>query len=94
VAARSLVVTRSRRLRPNTAYQIRLHWEEISADKPPELVRDLLARIVEKVTLHYDEAGQVDSLGRSRRPLSHIDVTFRPEVAHLFGSGCNRSPHK
>jgi DNA invertase Pin-like site-specific DNA recombinase len=61
--------------------------EEVIAERPPELVRDLLARIVEKVTLHFGEPGEPDACGHRRRPLDHIEVTFRPEVAHLFGAG-------
>jgi site-specific DNA recombinase len=61
--------------------------EEVIADKPPELVRDLLARIVEKVTLHFE----ADPAGGRKHPLSHLDVTFRPEVAHLFATGAGRA---
>jgi DNA invertase Pin-like site-specific DNA recombinase len=75
----------ARRLRDALAEMGRL--EEVIADKPPELVRDLLGRIVEKVTLHFAEPGEPDATGHRRRPLDHIDVTFRPEVAHLFATG-------
>jgi site-specific DNA recombinase len=61
--------------------------EEVIADKPAELVRDLLARIVEKITLYFEEPGEPNAAGQRLRPLSHIDVTFRPEVAHLFCAG-------
>jgi hypothetical protein len=61
--------------------------EEVIADKPPELVRDLLGRVVEKVTLHFGEPGAPDARGHRRRPLDHLEVTFRPEVAHLFTTG-------
>jgi DNA invertase Pin-like site-specific DNA recombinase len=61
--------------------------EEVIATKPPDLVRDLLSRVVEKVTLHFTEPGEPDAMGLRRRALSHLEVTFRPEVAHLFGAG-------
>lgn len=64
--------------------------EEIISSKPPELVRDLLSRIVEKVELHFEPPGKADAIGRRRKALAYIDVTFRPEVAHLFCAGTSQ----
>jgi site-specific DNA recombinase len=80
-------VTREEASRMREALTDMGRLEEVIADKPPELVRDLLGRIVEKVTLHFEEPRSPDAIGRRKRPLSHIDVTFRPEVAHLFTAG-------
>jgi hypothetical protein len=85
--SRQVSVEEARRMREALADLGRL--EEVIADKPPELVRDLLSRIVEKVTLHFAAPGKPDAIGRRKRPLSHMDVTFRPEVAHLFRTGCS-----
>jgi hypothetical protein len=60
--------------------------EEVIAEKPPELVRDLLGRIVERVTLHFTTAGAVWKNGRYWRPLARIEVDFLPEVSHLFNA--------
>jgi DNA invertase Pin-like site-specific DNA recombinase len=85
--AREVSAKQARRMREALADLGRL--EDVIAQRPPDLVRDLLARIVEKVTLHFAGPGPADSIGRRKRPLSHIDVTFRPEVAHLFIAGFN-----
>jgi DNA invertase Pin-like site-specific DNA recombinase len=77
--ARQVSQTEAQRMREALADLGRL--ESIITEKPPELVRDLLQRVVKQVTLHFDAAAA------SPGKLARIDVAFRPEVAHLFTAG-------
>jgi hypothetical protein len=63
--------------------------EENIATAPPTAVRNALAGIVKKVTLHF---GEGKPLGGNRRRcvLESLDVELQPEVANLFGSGNSR----
>jgi DNA invertase Pin-like site-specific DNA recombinase len=63
--------------------------EETIATSPAAEVRDALAGLVEKVTLHFDH-GRTLKDGRLRTELAYIDIDLRPEAAHLLGSGCTR----
>jgi DNA invertase Pin-like site-specific DNA recombinase len=82
---RRVSLEEARRMREALASIGRL--EELFAQEDPALVRDVVSRIVEKVTLHFADAGPADSLGRVKRRLDYLDVTFRPELSHLFTAG-------
>jgi site-specific DNA recombinase len=63
--------------------------EELIAGATPEKVRTLLGRWVEKVTLYF-EPPRPRKDGRGRNVLSHIDIDFTAEAAHLLPSGGRR----
>jgi hypothetical protein len=61
--------------------------EEAIAEAPPDVARDLLGGLVDKVTLHFRH-GKVFRDGRRRRTtLTALEVALRPDVAELLGTG-------
>src|SRR5262249_35760349 len=62
--------------------------ERTIREKPAKEVRDVLSQWVEKVTLYYQPPRRMKD-GRGRNVLSEIEVLFREDVLHLFGSGTN-----
>jgi DNA invertase Pin-like site-specific DNA recombinase len=63
--------------------------EETITTAPAAEVRDALAGLVEKVTLHFDHSRKLKD-GRLRTELAYIDIELHPEAAHLFPTGCTR----
>jgi DNA invertase Pin-like site-specific DNA recombinase len=63
--------------------------EETIAGASPAKVRTLLSRWVERVTLHFEPPRRMRD-GRSRNVLSHIDIDFTDEVAHLLPGAATR----
>jgi hypothetical protein len=62
------------------------------AEATPAEVRDLLAGVVTKITLHFEHGEQL-SRGRRRTRFASLEVDFHPEVAdYLLGPGNTHSP--
>jgi DNA invertase Pin-like site-specific DNA recombinase len=58
--------------------------EKVILEAPPDRVRDALAGLAERITLHFDHGPPMKD-GRRRAYLRSVEVALVPEVAHLFG---------
>jgi site-specific DNA recombinase len=58
--------------------------EEVIVNKPPEIVRELMERVVEKVVVNYHPRKEAPAGKRPKRRMASITVTFRADVADLF----------
>jgi DNA invertase Pin-like site-specific DNA recombinase len=69
--------------------------EEVILSAPPDEVRDALAGLVDKITLHFEHGPPMKG-GKRRAYLASLDVALRPEArlllgdAHLWSSGSRR----
>jgi site-specific DNA recombinase len=62
--------------------------EELVQTAPAREVRNMLAGLVSKVTLHFRHDPPLKD-GRRRHYLDHLEIEFVPEVAQLLSSGSN-----
>jgi hypothetical protein len=60
--------------------------EERIATAPPDVAREVLSGLVQKVTLHFDHSTKWGPK-RARAVLDYIDIELRPEVSELLGPG-------
>jgi site-specific DNA recombinase len=66
------------------------HLEEIIREAPAEQVRNALAGLVDKITLHFDY-GPAYKNGNRRNYLTSLEVALREEAAGLLGPELRRS---
>jgi hypothetical protein len=85
-------------LSPSNAERVRQALEDLAGleaviqDKPPEVVRDLVGRIVEKVTVYFVPNPKAGKPRVPRTLPDRIDVTFLPDVANLFTPSSRSTP--